>query len=59
MVAYADYGSTYTIAANSFTAPSGKTFSKWNTKADGTGTEYAANANYTANADLTLFAIWA
>ena len=59
VVAYADYGSTYAIAANSFTAPSGKTFSKWNTKADGTGTEYAANANYTANADLTLFAIWA
>ena len=37
----------------------GYVFQGWNTKADGTGTEYAANANYTANADLTLFAIWA
>lgn len=59
VVAYAEMGSSYTIAANSFTAPSGKTFSKWNTAADGAGTDYAADASYTANADLTLYAIWA
>ncbi len=56
---YADYGSSYAIAANSFTAPTGKSFSKWNTAAGGGGTDYAANASYTANADLTLYAIWA
>jgi hypothetical protein len=58
VVAYVDRGSTYTIAANSFTAPQGKSFSKWNTKAAGTGTDYNASASYTANADLTLYAIW-
>ena len=57
-------GESYTILNNSdsslgFTAPAGKSFSKWNTKADGTGTDYAAAASYTANADLTLYAVWA
>lgn len=36
----------------------GYTFSKWNTKADGTGTSYASGASYTGNAALTLYAIW-
>ncbi len=59
------YGATHTVLGNSgtggtgFTAPSGKTFSKWNTKADGSGTDYAAAASYTANAPLTLYAVWA
>ena len=57
-------GGSYTILNNSdsklgFTAPATKSFSKWNTKADGTGTDYAAAASYTANADLTLYAVWA
>jgi len=55
-------GSTYSILANTvtgFTAPAGKTFSKWNTAADGSGTDYAAAGSYTANADLTLYAVWA
>lgn len=33
-------------------------FLGWNTKADGTGTNYAAGANYTSNATLTLYAKW-
>ena len=55
-------GSTYTILANTvtgFTAPATKSFSKWNTKADGSGTDYAAAASYTASADLKLYAVWA
>lgn len=57
------YGSTYTVLNNSdsklsFTAPATKSFKKWNTKADGTGTDYAAAASYTANADLKLYAVW-
>lgn len=57
-------GGSYTVLNNSdsklsFTAPANKSFSKWNTKADGSGTDYAAAASYTANADLTLYAIWA
>ena len=61
-VAYADNGSTHTILANSvtgFTPPATKSFSKWNTKDDGSGTDYAAAASYTASADLTLYAIYA
>ena len=57
-------GGTYTILNNSasnlgFTAPANKSFSKWNTKADGSGTDYAAAGSYTASADLTLYAVWA
>ena len=36
----------------------GYTFSKWNTKANGSGTNYSPGASYTANAALTLYAIW-
>lgn len=36
----------------------GYTFSKWNTVKGGTGTNYDAGANYTANASATLFAQW-
>ena len=58
VVVKTDLGGNYAIAANAFTAPASKSFKKWNTKADGSGTDYAAAANYTANEDLTLFAIW-
>lgn len=58
------YGTSYTILNNSdtklgFTAPNTKSFSKWNTKADGTGTDYSAADSYTAEADLKLYAVWA
>jgi uncharacterized repeat protein (TIGR02543 family) len=36
----------------------GYTFAGWNTKADGTGTDYAVNASYSTNANLSLFAKW-
>lgn len=58
-------GATHTVLGNSgtggtgFTAPDTKSFSKWNTKADGSGTDYSAAASYTAVADLTLYAVWA
>lgn len=57
-------GASYTILNNSdsklsFTAPASKSFSKWNTKADGTGTDYAAAATYSTDADLKLYAVWA
>ena len=33
-------------------------FAGWNTRADGTGTNYSAGGSYTGNATLTLFAKW-
>ncbi|MBQ4527060.1 MAG: leucine-rich repeat protein [Clostridia bacterium] len=36
----------------------GYTFSKWNTRADGTGTSYNSGATYSANASATLYAQW-
>ena len=57
-------GTTYTVLNNTdtklgFTAPATKSFSKWNTKADGSGTDYAAAATYSVTADLKLYAVWA
>lgn len=51
------HGTTLTLRNNGFTR-TGYVFDKWNTKADGSGTSYAAGASYTANAALTLYAIW-
>lgn len=55
-------GATHTVLANTvteFTAPSGKTFSKWNTKADGSGTDKAAAATISMTENVTLYAVWA
>lgn len=57
-------GATHTVLNNSdaslsFTAPATKSFSKWNTKADGSGTDYAAAATISMTADVELFAVWA
>jgi len=50
------YGSTLTLAPAM--AATGWTFVRWNTRADDGGTGYNAEANYTDNAPLTLYAIW-
>ena len=34
------------------------TLKAWNTKADGTGTQYALGGSYTGNAAVTLYAVW-
>ena len=51
--------STYTVKNNSFTAPTGKHFTGWNTQANGSGTSYAAGATFTISGDKTLYAQWA
>lgn len=50
-------GVTLTLSSTTPTR-TGYTFSKWNTKSDGTGTSYNAGGSYTANASVTLYAIW-
>ena len=41
-----------------FTPPQNAKFTGWNTKADGTGTAFAAGANMMIHSDTTLFAQW-
>ncbi|MDR0302062.1 MAG: InlB B-repeat-containing protein, partial [Treponema sp.] len=52
-------------SGDSITLPGGDEFSKegflfdgWNTKADGTGDDYAVGASFTPQADITLYAKW-
>ena len=53
------YDASLTLQTNSGTLTKGTdTFSGWNTAADGSGTNYAAGASYTANAGTTLYAKW-
>jgi hypothetical protein len=55
------YGTAIALTANTFTY-SAHTFSKWNTKADGSGTDYAGGASVTSIGDtgstVTLYAQW-
>lgn len=54
-------GETITILQNQFTPAPGQKFKPyggWNTKADGTGTSYSPRSNYSADANLTLYAQW-
>jgi len=48
-----------TLATNSGNlARTGYAFAGWNTTTNGTGTDYAVGATYTANASATLYAKW-
>ena len=51
------YGVTAIVKSNPFTRTN-YTFTGWNTASGGTGTAYAAGANYTANSAVTLWAQW-
>lgn len=49
-------GASITLKANTYTAPSGYAFYRWNTAANCSGTDYAAGATVTSN--LNLYAKW-
>ena len=51
------YGVNLTLSSQTPTW-AGHTFVSWNTKADGTGTSYSPGGTYSANAGVTLYAIW-
>jgi hypothetical protein len=53
------YDVALTLRANTGAlARTGYTFSGWNTAANGTGTDYAEGASYTANLSVTLYSKW-
>ena len=52
-----NYGKTLTLSTTKPTR-TGHTFLRWNTKADGSGTNYSPGGSYTANASVTLYAQW-
>ena len=49
---------TNTALSSSIPTRTGYTFAGWNTKADGSGTNYGKGATYSINADVTLYAKW-
>jgi len=51
-------GSGITLPDESGLSRTGYTFSGWNTKADGTGTNYNAGSSYTPAGNITLYAQW-
>ena len=51
------HGTNINTASNGF-SKTGYSFSKWNTKSGGDGTDYTAGASYSANASATLYAQW-
>ena len=51
------YGTDLTLSSTKPTR-TGYTFECWNTKSDGSGTNYNAGAKYTSNSAATLYAIW-
>lgn len=51
------YGVALTLSTHT-PARTGYTFKNWNTAQNGTGTTYAPGANYTTNANLTLYSQW-
>ncbi len=54
-----DAGSTTTVAAGTGLTKGSDTFSKWNTEADGSGTDYNPSSTFTFNGNQTLYAIYA
>ena len=52
-------GASVTVLGNTGNlARTGCTFAGWNTKADGTGTDYAADASFNISGNTTLYAKW-
>lgn len=52
-----NYGSTVTVLANGFTAPTGMAFDHWSTASDG-GDTYDPGDEFTITGDVTLYAQW-
>lgn len=55
---YKDHGATVSLNAGTNFSKTGHTLSRWDTNSGGGGTSYALGGNYSANANVTLYAIW-
>ncbi len=55
---YKDHGATATLNDGGNFSKTGYTLSRWDTNSGGTGTSYALGGSYTANANVTLYAVW-
>ena len=53
-----EQGMSITLPSGSGLNKTGFTFDGWNTKADGTGTNYDVGSSYTVNNNITLYAKW-
>ena len=51
-------GSVFMLPSGKGLTKTGYDFGGWNTAADGSGTNYAANSAYTVTANITLYARW-
>ncbi len=51
-------GTTVSTLENGFTAPEGKAFGSWNTRADGSGMSYDESDTFVILEPTTLYAIW-
>jgi uncharacterized protein (TIGR02145 family)/uncharacterized repeat protein (TIGR02543 family) len=54
----ADSGSSVTMPVQGNITKIGHTFGGWNTKSDGTGTNYGVGQTYTVTSNVTLYAKW-
>lgn len=57
-VTYNYNGSGASSTTATATKTTSYTFYRWNTKSDGSGTNYSAGASYSTNASLSLYATW-
>ena len=55
---YKDHGATVSLNAGTNFSKTGYTLSRWDTNSGGGGTSYALSADYSADANVTLYAIW-
>ncbi len=55
---YTDGDEVTVLAYTGLTPPTDKVFVKWNTAANGSGTDYAPAAKFVISADVTLYAQW-
>ncbi|MCL2155222.1 MAG: InlB B-repeat-containing protein [Leptospirales bacterium] len=55
---FVDNGSTITLPNQGSLLKTGHIFAGWNTKIDGTGTDYDAGSSYTPTGSVTLYAKW-